>query len=222
MSVLDNHAKQKQDAVNGWDIVSSFLGITGLCLLGSACIQPGHSLNQFRLPGALLLFGASAAAERLRETDLASLDRAVQFRDSIKTERIKRAVLHEQALKDLEEEEQLFQLVPRDRWGAVAEKLGLTPPNYEIRNQQQAPQIPEPLVQGLPQSAAVMEADPCVDGYDPEKDKAINDCIIFAEQVAQWFEDRLAILPESLIKEWKADPGYAIQVKDGVAKILRS
>lgn len=223
MDKLQQHTLAKKAAVNGWDLISGFFGVTGGCLIMASCIQPKAPINQFRLPAAFLMMAASVGAERLRENDLVSLDKAIEYHSSIKSERIRRNVIHSQILEDLREEDQLFAQVPQGQWPIVAQRLGINPPNYEMR-QPQAQRIAEPEVQGVA-PVAVVDRDPCADGYDPEASRddtaTIEDTLIFANQVEQWFSDRAGLIPDSLIAEWRDNPGMGIQIKDGVAEIVR-
>ena len=226
---LDWHKDEKRQSVRGWDILSSVLGVMGGSLIIFSISQPKAPLNALRIPTALIMLSGSVIAERLRETDLLSLDEAVKFQKAIKTEKIKRDVMMSQSLEDLRDEEDWFNSAPVDRWSDLAQRTGIMPPNLEARSalqNQTSPQaLPEPPVQGT--ATATIEPDPCEGGYDPEglDDSPIEtaqDCLIFAANVEAWFAEKGDDAPDSLIAEWRSAPGIAIKVEDGQASIVRS
>jgi hypothetical protein len=45
---------------------------------------------------------------------------------------------------------------------------------------------------------------------------------VFAVNVESWFLEKGELVPESLIDEWRENPGIAIKVEDGQASIVRS
>lgn len=236
MDKLQQHTLAKKTAVNGWDLISTFFGIAGGALIAASCVQPKTPINQLRIPAALVMMVASVASEKLRENDLMSLDKAIEYHGTVQSERIRRDVFHSQVLEDLKEEDEIFAKVPRDQWPALAARLGVNPPNYEAREPQQPQRvIPEPQVQSAsPFSApsvvvANRAVDPCADGYDPEapQDRAattnevLGDCLVLADQVMEWFAKWGDALPDMLFENWRSNPGLGIQVKDGMATILR-
>ncbi|MGL5061084.1 MAG: hypothetical protein ACRC62_14010 [Microcoleus sp.] len=232
---LQQHVATKKEAVRGWDILSAGMGITGFFLIASCLVQPKAKINAIRLPAAVIMLAGSCAAERLRESDLLSLDKAIEFERGIVTEKIRKDTLLRETIDDLRSEEELFVTVPRDRWGDLAERTGIMPPNIEARQAMQpqngggqapATQVMEPPVQ----SELANAADPTPQGYDPEEAESdrqgdrqseIQDCIVFADQVAAWFKEKGDLVPESLIAEWQNSPGIAIKVEDGRAIIVR-
>lgn len=227
---LQQHSEEKKQAVRGWDILSTGLGLMGMALIASSLCQPKEILNAIRLPTALVLMIGSVGSEKLRESDLLSLDEAVNFQKSIKTEKIKKDTMLRETIDDLRAEEELFQSVPVDRWSDIAQRTGIMPPNLEARSANSNPAIaqsveaPEPPVQGT--STATIEPDPCIGGYDPEGDigfneTTVNDCLIFAANVEAWFNEKGDDMPDSLIAEWRETPGIAIKVLDGIASIVR-
>lgn len=224
---LQQHSEEKKQAVRGWDILSTGLGLMGMALMASSLCQPKEVLNSIRLPTALVLMVGSLGAERLRESDLLSLDEAVSFQKAIKTEKIKKDTMLRETIDDLRSEEELFQSVPVDRWSDISQRTGIMPPNLEARNSNPAiapSELSEPPVQGT--ATATIEPDPCTGGYDPEGDiepneATVNDCLIFAANVDAWFNEKGDDVPDSLISEWRENPGIAIKVVDGIASIVR-
>ena len=226
---LDQHQSEKHQAVKGWDIVSTGLGLMGMALMLTSICQPKSPINALRLPAALVMMVGSVGAERLRETDLLSLDEALNFQNAIKTEKIKKDTMLRETIADLQDEEHLFNSVPVDRWSDIAQRTGIMPPNLEARSalqNQAVPQaLPEPPVQGT--ATATIESDPCEGGYDPEglddsTIETVQDCLIFAANVEAWFAEKGDAAPDSLIAEWRSAPGIAIKVEDGQASIVRS
>ena len=226
---LDDHRLEKQESVRGWDLLSAGLGAMGGVLILFSIGQPGNRANAFRLPVALGMMLGSVAAERLRENDLLSLDEALNFQKSIKTEKIKKEVMMKESIADLRDEEDWFNSAPVDSWSAITERTGIMPPNLESRSAMQnqaVPQsLPEPPVQGT--VTATIEPDPCAGGYDPEglddsPIETVQDCLIFATNVEAWFAEKGDAAPDSLIAEWRSAPGIAIKVENGQASIVRS
>ena len=229
MMKLDWHKDEKHQAVRGWDILSSVLGVMGGSLLIFSIGQPKAPLNALRIPTALIMLSGSVIAERLRETDLLSLDEAVKFQKDIKTEKIKKDTMMRETIADLQYEEHLFNSVPVDRWSDLSQRTGIMPPNLEARNavQNQSPPqaLPEPPVQGS--TTATIEPDPCEGGYDPEAlddspVESAQDCLVFAAHVEAWFAEKGDDAPDSLVDEWRSAPGIAIKVEDGQASIVRA
>lgn len=226
---LQQHAEEKRQSVRGWDIVSAGFGLTGFALIMASIANPGAKINAIRLPAAFGMMLASIGAEQLRESDLLSLNEAINFQKTIKTEKIKKDTLLRETIDDLQAEEALFQSVPVDRWSDLAQRTGIAPPNLEARSANANPataqaEMPEPPVQGTAPTA-IMEPDPCADGYDPEnvtdESDVCQDCLIFAANVEAWFVERGDEVPDSLIAEWRENPGIAIKVTDGIASIVR-
>lgn len=227
---LQQHTEEKRQAVRGWDIVSAGFGLTGFALIMASIANPGAKINAIRLPAAFGMMAASVGAERLRESDLLSLNESINFQKTIKTEKIKKDTLLRETIDDLQTEEALFQSVPVDRWSDLAQRTGIAPPNLEARSANANPvtaqaEMPEPPVQGTAPTA-IMEPDPCADGYDPEaaaatESNVCQDCLIFAANVEAWFAERGDEVPDSLIAEWRQKPGIAIKVTDGIASIVR-
>ena len=225
---LQQHTEEKRQAVRGWDIVSAGFGLTGFALFMASIANPGAKINAIRLPAALGVMIASVGAERSQSSDLLSLNEAVNFQKAIKTEKIKKDTLLRETIDDLQAEEALFQSVPVDRWSDLAQRTGIVPPNLEARSANANPatapaEMPEPPVQGTAPTAT-MEPDPCADGYDPEtspESEVFQDCLIFAANVEAWFAERGDEVPDSLIAEWRENPGIAIKVTDGIASIVR-
>jgi hypothetical protein len=181
---LQEHLAKKKENVRGWDILSAGLGITGFFLISTCLCQPKAKINAVRLPAALVMMMGSCVAERLRESDLLSLDKAVEFNQSILSEKIRRHTLLSETIDDLQTEDSFYDGVPQDRWMDLAERTGIAPPNLEARQAlmsqsvaQTAIQTEEPAVQtaqtvGVRGNAiGVMEheIDPAI-GYDPEYD----------------------------------------------------
>lgn len=226
---LQQHSEEKKQAVRGWDILSTGLGLMGMALMASSLSQPKEILNAIRLPTALVLMVGSVGAEKLRESDLLSLDEAVNFQKAIKTEKIKKDTMLRETIDDLQFEEELFQSVPVDRWSDIAQRTGIMPPNLEARSANSNPaivqaELPEPPVQGA--ATATIDPDPCIGGYDPEigiepNETTVHDCLIFAANVEAWFNEKGDDVPDSLISEWREKPGIAIKVVDGIASIVK-
>ena len=86
---LEEHKKKKAYKVNGWDIISTGLGIAGTLVIVVSAMQPKNPINMLRLPAALTLFAVSVGAERLRESDLLSLDRALQYEKNLQSDRLR-------------------------------------------------------------------------------------------------------------------------------------
>ena len=228
---LDTHKSEKQESVRGWDILSFGLGSMGWALVFFSIGQPGNPANALRLPAALGMAIGSVVAEQLRESDLLSLDAAVKFQQSIKTEKIKKNTLMRETIGDLRDEEDWFNSAPVDRWSDIAERTGIMPPNLEARlalqNQAMTQTLPEPPVQGTATATIDPETDPCEGGYDPEglDDSAVDDvqdCLVFAANVEAWFAEKGDAAPDSLVNEWRSAPGIAIKVENGQASIVRS
>ena len=226
---LQQHAAEKKQAVRRWDILSTGLGLMGMLLMLASMCNPGANINAVRLPTALVLMIASVGSEKLRESDLLSLDEAVNFQKSIKTEKIKKDTMLRETIDDLQFEEELFHSVPVDRWSDLTQRTGIMPPNLEARSAMQnqaSPQgLPEPPAQGM--ATATIEPDPCEGGYDPESlddrpVETVQDCLIFAANVEAWFAEKGDDAPDSLVDEWRSAPGIAIKVEDGQASIVRS
>jgi hypothetical protein len=225
---LNGHLAAKKEAVRGWDILSAGFGVTGLFLIGSCLVQPKAKINAIRLPVAVIVLACSCAAERLRESDLLSLNKAVEFDKGIQSEKIRKDTLIEATIEDLEVEELAYRRVPQDRWADLAERTGIAPPNLDARSAIQSNPIAaststqtiEPPVQtAIPDP----EIDPCHGGYDPEGDSQDSqDCIVFAADVESWFSEKGDLVPDSLITEWRENPGIAIKVEGGQASIVRS
>jgi hypothetical protein len=229
---LELHKGEKHQAVRGWDILSFGLGTMSGLLIVVSVAQPKAPLNALRIPAALVMSIGSVVAERLRETDLLSLDEALGFQKAIKTQKIRKDVMMRETIADLQDEEHLFNSVPVDRWSDIAERTGIMPPNLEARSalqNQAAPQqvLPEPPVQGMATATIDPETDPCEGGYDPEglddsPVDVVQDCLIFAVNVEAWFAEKGDAAPDSLVNEWRSAPGIAIKVEDGNASIVRS
>ena len=226
---LAEHKDEKRESVRGWDILSFGLGSMGWALVLFSIAQPGNPANAARIPAALGMAIGSVFAERLRETDLLSLDEALLFQNSVKTAKIKQDTMMRETIADLRDEEDFFNSVPIDRWSDLAQRTGIMPPNLEARSAMQnqaAPQgSPEPPVQGT--AVATIETDPCEGGYNPEDlddrtVETVHDCLIFASNVEAWFAEKGDEAPDSLVNEWRSDPGIAIKVEDGQASIVRS
>lgn len=228
---LELHKGEKHQAVRGWDILSFGLGTMSGLLIVFSVAQPKTPLNALRIPAALVMSIGSVVAERLRETDLLSLDEALGFQKAIKTEKIRKDVMMRETIADLQDEEHLFKSVPVDRWSDIAERTGIMPPNLEARsamqNQAATQLLPEPPVQGTATATIDPETDPCEGGYDPEglddsPVDAVQDCLIFAANVEAWFAEKGDAAPDSLVNEWRSAPGIAIKVENGQASIVRS
>jgi hypothetical protein len=163
------------------------------------------------------------------------LNKAVEFDKGIQSEKIRKDTLLEATIEDLEAEELAYRRVPQDRWTDLAERTGIAPPNLEARSAMQSTlqsnpiatststQTIEPPVQT---SIPDPEIDPCHGGYDPECDSQdsqdSHDCIVFAANVEPWFLEKGDLVPDSLITEWRENPGIAIKVEGGQASIVRS
>ena len=217
MKLLEHKAK-KEKRVNGFDLISTAFNIAGWSMIAIAAIQPKNPVNMLRIPAAVALFYGSVTAERLRESDLLSLDRASKYEENVVSDRIRfDTVMHEE-LHRIQATEEFFPQVPVDLHEAVAQRIGVTPPNYAARQ-------PDPVVQQLQQPVTqTIEPDPTGD-FDPEqqaeKRSDSGSSFIPAEKVSDWFTQMGKAIPESLINEWKADPGTGISIEDGNANIIR-
>jgi hypothetical protein len=213
MSKLQEHKQLKAHKVNGWDIISAGLGIAGTLLIGISAIQPKNPINIVRVPFSFLLFAGSVTAERLRESDLLSLDRALEYEKAIKSERIKIDTTLQERLHHIQAAEEFYAQVPIDRHAEVAAIVGMNPPNYAARQS-------DPLVQAMSepvsQTAIAEEVEPT--GDDPETKES---SFIVAANVAEWFEQMGDRAPESLLNEWKQKPGIGIEITDGQAFVVR-
>jgi len=213
MKLLEHKAK-KEKRVNGFDLISTAFNIAGWSMIAIAAIQPKNPVNMLRIPAAVALFYGSVTAERLRESDLLSLDSATDYEKNVVSDRIRLDTVMHEELHRIQATEAFFQQVPVDLHEAVAQKIGATPPNYAARQ-------PDPVVQQLQQT---IEPDPTGD-FDPEQqaEKRSNSGSSFipAEKVSDWFTQMGKAIPESLINEWKAEPGTGISIEDGDANIVR-
>lgn len=211
MTQLDDHALVKKEAVKSGDIISVAFGVFGSLLIGSAFVQPGHSLNGARILGAIGCFSASCIAERFREEHLESLEKAIGFQREIRSAHIRQESNNIAAIEAVKRDVSVFDATPKAQWPIIAERLGLP-----------IPQEPEkkyydpPIAVAQPQ---IIIEDPGL-GYDPEKEESSAvPKLILAAEVEEWMESIDA--PQGLIDEWRHAPGYAIQVEDDQAIILR-
>ena len=215
---LEEHKKKKAYKVNGWDIISTGLGIAGTLVIVVSAMQPKNPINMLRLPAALTLFAVSVGAERLRESDLLSLDRALQYEKNLQSDRLRFSTVIGEELHRVNIAEEAYSQLPPDRHLEIAQKIGIAPPNYAARQ-------PDPVVQQLQQPVTqTIEPDPTGD-FDPyqqaEKRSDSGSSFIPAVRVADWFKEMGKAIPESLIEEWKTEPGTGISIEDGNATIVR-
>lgn len=215
---LEEHKKKKAYKVNGWDIISSGLGIAGTLVIGVSAMQPKNPINMLRLPAALTLFAVSVGAERLRESDLLSLDRALQYEKNLQSDRLRFSTVIGEELHRVSIAEEAYSQLPPDRHLEIAQRIGVAPPNYAARQ-------PDPVVQQLQQPVTqTIEPDPTGD-FDPEqqaeKRSDSGSSFIPAEKVSDWFTQMGNAIPESLIEEWETEPGTGISIEDGTANIIR-
>jgi hypothetical protein len=217
MSKLQEHKQLKAHKVNGWDIISAGLGIAGTLLIGISAIQPKNPINIVRVPFSFLLFAGSVTAERLRESDLLSLDRALEYEKAIKSERIKIDTTLQEQLHHIQAAEEFYAQVPIDRHAEVAAIVGMNPPNHAARQL-------DPMVQAMsepvPQTAMTEEVEPT--GDDPETREASDSTtFIMAANVAEWFKQMGDRAPEALLSEWKNLPGIGIEITGKKAFVVR-
>ena len=220
---LEEHKKKKAYKVNGWDIISTGLGIAGTLVIVVSAMQPKNPINMLRLPAALTLFAVSVGAERLRESDLLSLDRALQYEKNLQSDRLRFSTVIGEELHRVSIAEEAYSQLPPDRHLEIAQKIGIAPPNYAARQ-------PDPVVQQLQQPVTqtpvtqTIEPDPTGD-FDPEQqaEKRSNSGSSFipAEKVSDWFAQMGKAIPDALIEEWKTEPGTGISIEDGNANIIR-
>lgn len=216
MKLLEHKAKREK-RVNGFDLISTAFNIAGWSMIAIAAIQPKNPVNMLRISAAVALFYGSVATERLRESDLLSLDRASEYEKNIVSDRIRfDTVMHEE-LRRIQATEEFFPQVPVDLHEAVAQRIGVTVPNYAARQ-------PDPVTQQLQQPVTqTIEPDPTGD-FDPEQQASRSDSgssFIPAVRVADWFKEMGKAIPESLIEEWKTEPGTGISIEDGNTTIVR-
>ena len=223
---LEEYKKKKAYKVNGWDIISTGLGIAGTLVIAVSAIQPKNPINMLRLPAALTLFAVSVGAERLKGSDLLLLDRATDYEKSLKSDRLRLGTVIHEELHKLQAVEEMFLQVPPDRHLEIAQKLGVEPPNYAAR---QVDPLTQQLNQPaqLTQPAQTVEPDP-TGNFDPEKAterENSGSAFIPAVRVADWLKEVSKVIPESLIKslikEWETNPGIGISIEDGNANIIR-
>ena len=217
MKLLEHKAK-KEKRVNGFDLISTAFNIAGWSMIAIAAIQPKNPVNMLRISAAVALFYGSVTAERLRESDLLSLNSATDYEKNVVSDRIRLDTVMHEELHRIQATEEFFQQVPVDLHEAVAQKIGATPPNYAARQ-------PDPVVQQLQQPVTqTIEPDPTGD-FDPEQqaEKRSNSGSSFipAEKVSDWFAQMGRAIPDALIEEWKAEPGTGISIEDGNANIIR-
>ena len=214
---LEEHKKKKAYKVNGWDIISTGLGIAGTLVIVVSAMQPKNPINMLRLPAALTLFAVSVGAERLRESDLLSLDRALQYEKNLQSDRLRFSTVIGEELHRVSIAEEAYSQLPPDRHLEIAQRIGIAPPNYAARQT-------DPVVQQLQQPTQTIEPDPTGD-FDPEqqaeKRSDSGSSFIPAAKVSDWFTDRGKAIPESLIEEWKTNPGTGISIENGNANIIR-
>lgn len=215
---LEEHKRKKAYKVNGWDIISTGLGIAGTLVIVVSAMQPKNPINMLRLPAALILFAVSVGAERLRESDLLSLDRALQYEKNLQSDRLRFSTVIGEELHRMSIAEEAYSQLPPDRHLEIAQRIGVAPPNYAARQ-------PDPVVQQLQQPVTqTIEPDPTGD-FDPEqqaeKRSTSGSSFIPAEKVSDWFTEMGNAIPESLIEEWETEPGTGISIEDGTANIIR-
>jgi len=220
MKLLEHKAK-KEKRVNGWDIISAGLGISGWLMIAISAIQPKNPVNMLRLSTAfVILFPVSVGAERLREDDLLSLDRATDYEKALISDRLRFDTVIGEELHRIRTAEEVFAQVPVDRQLEIAQKIGVAPPNYAAR---QVDPIVQSLHQPIPTQTATEEVDPTGD-FDPE-DQAdqredSGSRFIMAANVEAWFEEMGDRAPKSLIDEWAKSPGAGIEITDGQAFVV--
>ena len=217
MKLLEHKAK-KEKRVNGFDLISTAFNIAGWSMIAIAAIQPKNPVNMLRISAAVALFYGSVTAERLRESDLLSLNSATDYEKNVVSDRIRLDTVMHEELHRIQATEEFFQQVPVDLHEAVAQKIGATPPNYAARQ-------PDPVVQQLQQPVTqTIEPDPTGD-FDPEqqaeKRSDSGSSFIPAEKVSDWFAQMGKAIPDALIEEWKTEPGTGISIEDGNANIVR-
>jgi hypothetical protein len=216
MNLFHQHKTAKKQSVSLFDRLSTGLGIFGGCLLLACLMQPKNPANSGRLLAAIAFFGVSVAVERIREDEVASLDRAEGLEKEVKSERIRKEIQIGEKLKEIDEAEQLYGLIPIDRHEEFAEVIGVRPPNYEARQALQQ-------AQQQPQTATATMADPTGD-FDPEAAQPTTEpahYLVPAALVDSWFEAKAGKLPQELIDIWRSNPGKAIEVNNGKASIIR-
>lgn len=225
MSQLEKHKKEKERKVNGWDIISTGLGLGAMALVGVCFMQAKNPVNALRLPAAFALLGASVAAEKMRETDLLSLNDLSEYETKIRTAQLETVSILEAATRDIETAEDYYSRLPQDRWDIIHGITEIAPPALEARQADTLIQtIEQPKDQPLPDPSA---------GYDPEgspwdepeeeaKEPETRSSFIPKERVDQWFAEMGDNLPQSLRNEWNltTDP-KGIEVIDNQARILK-
>jgi hypothetical protein len=215
---LQKHAEAKAKKVNGWDIISTFLGLGGTALVVVSFTQPKNIANSIRLPAAFGLFAASVVAERCRESELLSLDRATEYLKNLQTERIKLdAVLH-QTKYEIQQVEDFYQDIPIDRQPEVAARIGYAPPNYAARQPDPVLSFQPVAVSTAPPEIQIPDEDPSLN-YDPERISS-GSIFIPAELVESWFKSHGKDIPQSLIEDWQNSEGaIGIEIHDGSAHV---
>ena len=217
---LEEHKKNKEKNVNGWDWISTGLGIAGTLTICASLVQPKNPINIVRLPFGCLLFAGSVTAERLRESDLLSFERATEYEKNLLSDRIRRSTVADETIHEILEAEERFALLPPDRHGFLAARLGIDPPNYAAR---QSDPMVEAMSQPVSQSTAIEDTDPTGD-FDPEqpqsKREVSGSTFIQAANVPKWFEQMGDRVPEGLLESWFQSPGIGIEIADGKALIV--
>lgn len=223
---LEEHKNKKAYKVQGFDIISTGLNIAGWLLLATSAMQPKNPVNIARLGLSFGLFSASVITERLRESDLLSLDRATDYEKVLIGDRLKLDAVITEELHKLEVAESVFAQVPIDRHMEIAQKIGVAPPNYAAR---QVDPIAQSLSQPQTQTVVEDEVDPTGD-FDPEsRSQEREDSgsrFILAENVDSWFQEIKksgeykpdAI--EALMNEWEESGGIGIEVSDNRAFVI--
>jgi hypothetical protein len=203
------------------DLISCAFAVCGGVLAAITISQPGNPANGARLNGLVALFGVSVAVEHARSKSLATLESAEAYQKRIESDRIRRDVVAQEAAREFTEADEAFAMVQIDRWAELSQRLNIAPPNLDAR-QVQAP------IDVAAVAVAEPDVDPCPPGYDPwgtgetaPAEKSSGFSFIPAAQVAEWLEEKSAMVPRSLIEEWGSNPGTGIQVADGSASIVR-
>jgi hypothetical protein len=219
---LIKHIGEKKSKVVGWDRVSIGSTVCGYALLALTLCQPRHPLNGIRIASIAVLATFSVVTERLRETDLVSLEKAQEYDKLNTSDRIRSETMLLTTAQSRARSEEIYQAIPQDEWGYIFGETGIAPPNLEMRKAIATPPQPrvEPAIGATgPVRMAVAEVDP-TGSYDPEADAATEEPqFIFAHNVPAWLKS-IGDGGASMRDEWTKKPGVGIKVAGDRAEIV--
>jgi hypothetical protein len=221
---IDQRVKSKSWDIKGKDYLSFACGLVGTACVGTVFLQPGNRMNGLRLLSGLGCFTASCVVERMRSEDLESLSRAIGYQNQILSAKIQRETVLQATADDLVREQEIYARVHESQHGEMFDRTGIAPPPKMAVPEPQPVQVEEPVSRF---NTATVDRDPCEGGYNPEADDNANVAVdsgtsmIFAQQVEAWFSEKEGMIDSEFIQEWRNNPGIAIKVEGGYAKIIR-